>query len=161
MGGAIDVRRGAIILSASLLLQACVSQPGDASMGSGSDGAVSLENTAWQLVEIRGSDSSDNLTEADGSALYTALFNADGSVNFRLDCNRGFGQWQADEDGGTISITVGGVTRAMCPPGSISDQVSAAYAELQRYSFEGGMLVLEPASGTSVYVWESMPSSEE
>jgi heat shock protein HslJ len=51
---------------------------------------------------------------------YTLIFNDDGTVAVVADCNTGRGSYTVNSDG-TLTIVVQVVTRAACPPGSLSD----------------------------------------
>ncbi len=66
---------------------------------------------------------------------YNLLFNADGTFFAGLDCNRGSGSF-ATPVGGTISMTLGPITRAMCPDDSLSDQMIAMLGAAASYAFE-------------------------
>ena len=83
--------------------------------------AADLGGTSWQLVKFRGSDDK-TLTPDDGSK-YTVMFQADGSVSVRIDCNRGRGGWKSS---GPNQLQFGqlALTRAMCPPGSLHDRIA-------------------------------------
>ncbi|MCB0124092.1 MAG: META domain-containing protein, partial [Caldilineaceae bacterium] len=48
---------------------------------------------------------------------YTIAFNTDGTINIKADCNNAGGSYTAD-DTGSLTIEIGPMTRAMCPPGS-------------------------------------------
>jgi heat shock protein HslJ len=51
---------------------------------------------------------------------YTLAFNDDGTVAVVADCNSGTGTYTVNSDG-TLTIVVQVLTRAACPPGSLSD----------------------------------------
>lgn len=61
-------------------------------------------------------------TEAvpDDRSKYTLEFGAAGALAGRADCNRISGRWTAS--GESISLGPFAMTRAMCPPGSLSDR---------------------------------------
>ena len=79
-----------------------------------------LAGTSWQLVEFNGS--ADTAIIPDDRTKYTITFGGDGRVSARIDCNRGSGIWRS---AGSNHIMFGplALTRAMCPPGSLHDQI--------------------------------------
>lgn len=52
---------------------------------------TALAGTSWQLIEIASMD--DHVYAPDDRSLYTLVFNADGSMQVRTDCNSGTGSW--------------------------------------------------------------------
>jgi heat shock protein HslJ len=83
---------------------------------------AALPGSRWRLVRLESSDGT-TAVPADPSR-YTLEFAADGALSGRADCNRIQGRWTA---AGT-SMTLGplAMTRAMCPPGSLSDRYARA-----------------------------------
>jgi len=79
---------------------------------------AALPGTRWRLVRLESGDGT-TAVPADPSR-YTLEFDADGALSGQADCNRIHGRWTA---AGT-SMTLGplAMTRAMCPPGSLSDR---------------------------------------
>lgn len=66
-------------------------------------------------------------TDADGNPVtvenpddYSVVLLPDGTFTFQADCNVGRGTYTYADDG-TISLDVGPITRALCPPNSLSD----------------------------------------
>lgn len=53
-----------------------------------------LAGTAWQLVEIASMD--DHVYRPEDRSLYTLVFDADGSMRVRADCNLGTGTWTSE-----------------------------------------------------------------
>jgi heat shock protein HslJ len=72
---------------------------------------------------------------------YTADFKADGTVHVRADCNTGNGTYIAD--GSSIKVEVLAMTRAACPPSSLSDEFVRALNEAVLYQIEGGVLLMD------------------
>jgi para-nitrobenzyl esterase len=109
-----------------------------------------LGGTSWQLVRFQGGDGKV-LTPADGSK-YTLAFGADGRVSARIDCNRGSGTWKSD---GKSSIEFGpmAVTRAMCPPGSMSmeDHILKQLPHIRSYVLKNGRLFLSLMADGGIY----------
>lgn len=54
---------------------------------------------------------------------YTLSFAADGTLSARIEGNRGRGTWSSPSPG---QLTLGALatTRALCPPGSLYDQIA-------------------------------------
>ncbi len=80
---------------------------------------------------------------------YTIRFERDGRIALRADCNRGNAAYSVGPDGpiapGTIALT-----RAACPPGSLSDQFVREIGRVTSYLLKDSELFLElpAASGT-------------
>ncbi len=76
----------------------------------------------------------------DQPSQYQLLFQADGMVNIVADCNNGFGQYAVDGSG--LWIEIQGMTMAMCPPDSLSDQYIAYLDAAATYLFDGNTLII-------------------
>jgi heat shock protein HslJ len=85
----------------------------------------------------------------DAAERYTIQFEGSGRVLVRADCNRGNGAYIIGED---RQLTLGPIalTRAACPPGSLSDRFVRELARANRFFIKDKDLFLElPAdSGT-------------
>lgn len=140
----------------SLVLAACVGT--DSQMKHDTD----LEGTSWRLEEIRYPSTSIRIGDAEA---YTMLLQHDGRASLQLDCNRGFGQWTAsshhDGTGGEFAISDMGVTKAMCPPASNSDMVTADIQRFAKFNIEGENLVTSLADGSASYVWIPASATDE
>jgi heat shock protein HslJ len=101
--------------------------------------AAGLPGTSWQLLEIRNADGT--VLHPSDPANYTVTFEADGSVIARLDCNHGRGTWKSTS-AGQIELGPMALTRAMCPPGSLSDRVAKDWSSARSYTIEDGHLRL-------------------
>ena len=88
------------------------------SIGSAASVRPSLAGTAWQLVRILSMD--DSVYEPRDRSLYRLEFQQDGRASLLADCNRGTGSWT--EAAGKLEFGPVASTRAMCPPGSISER---------------------------------------
>jgi para-nitrobenzyl esterase len=113
--------------------------------GSGSAEEQSLVGPVWHWLQFVDPLSK---TTVDDPSQYTVEFKPDGKVQVKADCNSGNGTYTAE--GSSISIEVLAMTRAMCPPESLSDQFVQNLNEAAIYFFEGEDLFLDlPAdSGT-------------
>jgi heat shock protein HslJ len=88
---------------------------------------------------------------------YTVEFTAEGTVHIRADCNRSNGTVTAD--GGQIDIEALAMTRAMCPPGSLSDDFVTALNAAALYSFDGNTLLLDlPMDSGTLKLAENPPA---
>jgi heat shock protein HslJ len=84
-------------------------------------------------------------------ANYSLVFQADGTVNIKADCNNGGGTYQVN--GESLQVQVGSVTEAMCPPGSRSNEFIQYLKSAATYSFQEGSLYIDLAAdgGTLVF----------
>ena len=112
-----------------------------------------LRSTTWQWVKFQ-----DPLQQFSVSnpEKYTLAFGSDGAVSIGADCNRARGNYDAT-DAGAITIKVGPMTRAMCAPGSRSDDFVKKLEFVALFFFrndhlfmdmkaDGGTFEFQPAS---------------
>jgi heat shock protein HslJ len=92
----------------------------------------------WQLVRIRMTDGAV-LVPGD-PARYTLELGADGRASIQADCNRGSGNFQLD--GASLGFGPVATTRAMCPPGSLSDRYLAQLGLVASWTEKDGKLHL-------------------
>jgi hypothetical protein len=131
-----------LLLAALLLPIACsvlMPAPGQVS---------ELGGTAWHLVRFRSSD--DKMLTPDDPAKYTIAFETDGSVSARIDCNRGRGSWKSS---GPNQLQFGalGLTRAMCPPGSLHDRIVKDWEFVRSYILKDGHLFVALMADGGIY----------
>jgi para-nitrobenzyl esterase len=141
------LRLSALLVGPILLLAACsaFSQPPSQSE------APSLGGTAWQLVKFQGSD--DTTLTPDDKTKYTIAFAEDGRLSVRIDCNRGRGTWKSS---GPNQLRFGqlALTRAMCPPGSLHDQIVKHWELVRSYILKDGHLFLSLMADGGIYEFE-------
>jgi heat shock protein HslJ len=115
--------------------------------------AQSLEGTSWQLVRFQGGDGT--VLTPDDRGKYTMTFDAKGAVATRIDCNRGRGSWKSS---GANHVQFGplALTRAMCPPGSLHDQIVKQWANIRSYVIKNGHLFLSLMADGGIYEFEPM-----
>ena len=115
--------------------------------------ASELAGTSWQLVEISSMDDSTDVP--DDPSRYTLELGADGSVSILADCNRGMGSWSSE---GSSRLTFGplATTRAMCPPGSLSDTYVAQFEYVRSYVLKDGHLFLATMADGSIIEFEPL-----
>ena len=129
-----------------LLLAGCAAPPA---------ARESLGGTSWQLVRFQGAD--DKVITPDERAKYTVAFAADGIVNVRFDCNRGRGGWKS---AGKSQLELGpmALTRAMCPPGSLHDQLVKHWPFIRSYVLKDGRLFLALMADGGIYEFIASPA---
>lgn len=110
-----------------------------------------LEGTAWQLVKFQGGDGAS--VTPDERARYTIEFGPGGRLTARVDCNRGRGTWKTS---GAKGLELGplALTRAMCPPGSLHDQIVRHWALVRSYVVRDGSLFISLMADGGVYRFE-------
>jgi heat shock protein HslJ/membrane-bound inhibitor of C-type lysozyme len=145
-GAAAVVGRRVVTLSLILLhvtAAAAAQQPPSA--------ASPLAGTSWQLVRFQGGDGKE-LTPDDRSK-YTIAFDKNGNLTARIDCNRGRGTWSSSGPG-SVHFSPMGLTRAMCPPGSLHDQIARQWTNIRSYVVKGGHLFLSLMADGGIYEFE-------
>ena len=116
-------------------------------------GASSPLVGTWRLVELQSNDDAIGTTRPADPSKYEMTLNADGSVAMKLDCNRGFGQWQSP---GPSQITFGqmGMSMALCPEGSLDTRISREMGFVRTYVIQGDRLSLNMLADGGNLVWE-------
>jgi heat shock protein HslJ len=92
--------------------------------------AVATLTPAWQGV-----------VPAADQLRYTITFANDGTAAIKADCNQVTATYTTTP-GGSITITPGPTTLAMCPPDSMGQQFVAALSSVNSYSVNGDSLTL-------------------
>ena len=116
-----------------------------------------LSGTSWQLVKFQGSD--DKTLTPDDKAKYTITFETDGRMSARIDCNRGRGTWKSS---GPNQLRFGplGLTRAMCPPGSLHDRIAKDWEFVRSYTIKNDHLFLSLMADGGIYEFEPIQGSK-
>ncbi len=126
------------------------------------DRIASLAGTDWRLVEFQSMDDVTGTVRPEDPSLYTLRLKADGTVDLRLNCNRATGTWSAEPgaDGSSGRFEFGplAVTRALCPPPSLDEQIAAQSEFIRSYLLKDGRLYLSLMADGGIYGWE--PYSE-
>lgn len=138
----------------ALLAAACATTTPAASGGDG------LAGTRWRLEKFESSDDAQGVSQPADPSKYGLEFKADGMLAMRLDCNRGTAQWTAvpSEPGrGTLSVSPGAMTRAMCPPGSWDTRIAQNIGDVQSYVIQGDRLHLALKLDSGIYTWVREP----
>lgn len=116
--------------------------------------AETLAGTSWRLVAFQGGDGT--LLRPDDRDKYSFSFGADGVLSARIDCNRGRGSWKSSESG-RLELGPMAITRAMCPPGSLHDQVVRQLPYVRSYVLRNGKLFLSLMADGGTYELEPLP----
>ena len=115
-----------------------------------------LAGTSWQLVRFQGGDG--NVLTPDDPSKYTIAFDKNGNLTARIDCNRGRGTW-ASSGPGSLQLSPMALTRAMCPPGSLHDQLARQWTNIRSYVMKGGHLSLSLMADGGTYEFEPAAAS--
>ena len=145
--GAALLRLG--LVATALLVAACTTTPAPG-VGGG------LAGTRWRLEKFESSDDAQGVTQPADPFKYGLEFQPDGLLAMRLDCNRGNAQWTATPAGpdrGVLSISLGAMTRAMCPEGSWDTRIAQNMSEVQSYVIDGDRLHLALKLDSGIYTW--------
>ena len=103
-----------------------------------------LGGQQWQWVKTNLNDG--QTFNPSNPADYTIEFSmADGKVTIKADCNNAVGEFMTD--GQNLQIMIGGVTRAMCSSGSLSEEFLKELSEVGSYQVQGNNLTLTTSSG--------------
>jgi heat shock protein HslJ len=92
---------------------------------------------AWQGTQLIGNER----MVPDASERYTIEFQPDGRMQMRADCNRG-GAGYAAGSNRSLTMTPAATTKMGCPSGSQGTEFVRQLAEVSRYDFVDGDLVL-------------------
>ena len=114
-----------------------------------------LAGTSWQLVRFQGGDGA--VLTPDDRSKYTIELDAKGGVAARIDCNRGRGAWKSS---GANQLQFGplALTRALCPPGSLHDQIVKQWGNVRSYTMKEGHLFLSLMADGGIYEFEPVKS---
>lgn len=118
--------------------------------------AGELSGTAWQLVRIKSMD--DTSATPDAPQKYTLKFERDGRAAIQADCNRGTGSWSA-QSGRQLAFSKIASTRALCPPGSISEKFLSQFEWVRSYTLKDDRLFLATMADGSIIEFEPLGSA--
>jgi heat shock protein HslJ len=103
-----------------------------------------IQNVNWKWVSVR-NQTTGEVTEVPDPNLYTIIFNADGTLNGKADCNSFSGTYS--QANGFI-ITLGPTTMAFCGETSLDQQYLQLLSSIVAGGPDGaGGLALETAGG--------------
>jgi len=113
-----------------------------------------LEGSSWRLVQI---SMSDGVTRAAiERSRYTIGFGAKDVLNVRFDCNRGSGSWKSSGPG-ALEFGPLALTRAMCPVGSLHDELVRQWPHVRSYVVKDGRLYLSLMADGGTIEFEPAP----
>lgn len=115
--------------------------------------SAALFGTRWQWVGR--ASAGDAMTIAE-PARYTLEFLPEGRIALRADCNRGAGGL-AFPAPGALRVGAIALTRAMCPPDSLSDRFVQEVSAAARWSLRDGQLWLERPDGAATLRFAPAP----
>jgi len=131
------ITRLLILLVCLGLLAACVPVPAPAPVNS-------IQNIVWQWVSVT-NQTTRQTTTVPAPENYTIIFNADGTLTGKADCNSFTGTY-SQENGFTIKL--GATTMAFCGEASLDQQYLQLLSSVAAGGPDGaGGLALETAGG--------------
>ncbi len=117
-----------------------------------------LAGTDWTLVEIQSMDDAIGTTRPADPSQYSMRLDADGTVHMRLNCNVATGSWSSqpgpEPSSGRFAFGPLAMTRALCPPPSLDEQVAAQAEYVRSYLLRDDRLYLSLMADGGIYVWE-------
>lgn len=99
---------------------------------------ATLEGVVWQWAQFEGGDGS--VVAPESPAHYTLTFLPDAKLAVQADCNRARGSWSTLDS--QLDLSFGGMTRAMCPEGSLSNDFVEDLGYVRSHVFRDGKLYL-------------------
>jgi heat shock protein HslJ len=127
-----------ICLSMLLVAAACVPPPTPASSSS------SLQGIVWQWTSVTNQTTKETTTVPNPEN-YTIIFNADGTLTGKADCNSFAGTYSQTNG---FTITLGATTMAFCGEASLDQQYLTLLSSVAAGGPDGaGNLALETAGG--------------
>jgi heat shock protein HslJ len=106
--------------------------------------ADSIQGIIWQWTSVTNKSTGETTTVPDPEN-YTIIFNADGTLNGKADCNT-FNGTYTQENG--FSITIGASTMAFCGEASLDQQYLTLLGSITAGGLDGaGGFALETAGG--------------
>ncbi len=112
-----------------------------------------LVGPTWRLVVIQSMDDSEYRPGDKES--YQLTFVADGTVQVKVDCNRGFGTWMS-QSASQLQIESVATTRAFCPPPSLHDRFLMDLQYVRSYVFSQGHLFLATMADGAILEFEPL-----
>jgi heat shock protein HslJ len=116
-----------------------------------------LTGVVWEWQEFLGGNSQRIVP--DDPSRYIINFEDESNFAIRADCNVGRGTYTTD--GASIDMTVGPMTKAMCPPESLSDQFLRDIDDTASYFFRDGRLNLELMADAGISTFAAKPIEDQ
>lgn len=144
----------ALLLMAAMLTGCTSTPPASGPAAPAATSPASLEGTSWRLIQIQ---MSDGVTRpAIERSRYTIGFGANGVLNVRFDCNRGRGGWTSSGPG-NLQFGELALTRALCPMGSLHDELVRQWPYVRSYVIREGRLYLSLMADGGIIEFEPSP----
>jgi heat shock protein HslJ len=112
-----------------------------------------LVGQTWYLAEIQYMN--DTTKRPADPAQYTVEFLADGTLSIKADCNNASGTYTSE--GSSLSIVLGPMTLAACPPESLSDEFLQNLGIAASYLFEGDDLFIATQMDVAIMKFTPAP----
>lgn len=122
-----------------------------------SDVIEHLTSVTWRLVDIQSMDDAIGTTKPKRPNLYTMALYADGTVQFRLNCNQASTTWaitQTTETRGQLEFAPAAMTRAICLPPSLDVKIARDLEFVRSYALKDDNLYLNLMADGDIYAWE-------
>ena len=116
-----------------------------------------LVDTDWYLIQFQSMDDAIGTQRPQDPARYSMRLNADGTVIMQLNCNLARGRWSVDPggsaDSGRFEFGPLATTRALCPPPSMDQKISADAKYVRSYLIKDDRLYLSLMADAGIYAW--------
>ncbi len=159
-----QARRSAVLALGLGLIAGMASAPAIAGPGVAATPPPPLAGSQWRLVQIVSMDDAVGRTRPADPSRYTLQLGADGKASLRLDCNRGSASWtaqtSAEPTSGSFRFGPLATTRALCPPGSLSQRLTAQIPYVRSYLIRNGHLHLALMADGGILEWEPLLQSD-
>jgi heat shock protein HslJ len=102
-------------------------------------GANPLVGTVWEWAALLRTSPAMQSVVPD-PASYTIIFAEDGNALIKADCNNARATYTLNDD--ALTIQLGAITRAACPPGSLAANMLTSLSQAASYVMDNGDLIL-------------------
>jgi len=122
--------------------------------------AALLTSTTWQWTMVV--DASSQQVPIEEPTQYTVAFAKDGALSIKADCNQAGAEYALGA-GGTLTVTLGATTLALCPEGSLSEDFLKWLGAATTLQTDGQnpVILLDPASGAYELAFEPFDPAGE
>ena len=117
---------------------------------------ATLEGVTWQWEQFQGGD--ESLKAPSDPSRYTVTFLPDARLAVQADCNRATGTWSTLDS--QMELKLGAMTRAMCRPGSLSDDFVKDLGFVRSYVFRDGKLHLSLMADAGIMTFTATYDAE-
>ncbi len=117
---------------------------------------ATLEGVVWQWEQFEGGDGRG--TAPDSPSRYTITFLPDAKLAVQADCNRARGAWSALNS--QLELSIGGMTRAMCPAGSLSNDFVEDLGYVRSHVFRDSKLYLSLMADAGIMTFAATYDAE-